>query len=149
MQVWDTAGQERFRTITQTYYKGASAILLVYDTTDRMTFESITHWMKQIETYAHKDVLKVLIANKIDKKGAEISYEEGEELAKKFNIQFFETSAKTGEKVDEVFQFCAERLVKKKELNPASQVQIKGGEVVKEDEYNKKKKFRWCKWLTS
>mmetsp|Transcript_12083 Transcript_12083/g.13599 ORF Transcript_12083/g.13599 Transcript_12083/m.13599 type:complete len:131 (-) Transcript_12083:184-576(-) len=107
MQVWDTAGQERFRTITQTYYKGASAIMLVYDCSERRTFEAINSWMDQINTYAHKDVLKVLISNKVDLEEKDVSSEEGKELAEKFGIQFFETSAKTGEKVEDLFYYCA------------------------------------------
>mmetsp|Transcript_37835 Transcript_37835/g.118562 ORF Transcript_37835/g.118562 Transcript_37835/m.118562 type:complete len:125 (-) Transcript_37835:409-783(-) len=48
LQVWDTAGQERFRTITVSYFKGAHGILLVYDVTDRETFDNTRHWMQQI-----------------------------------------------------------------------------------------------------
>ena len=66
MQVWDTAGQERFRTITQTYYKGAMGILLVYDSTEETTFNNIENWLRQIEEHAVPSVKKVLIANKVD-----------------------------------------------------------------------------------
>ena len=66
LQVWDTAGQERFRTITQTYYKGAMGIILVYDCTEEITFNNITNWLKQIEQHATDDVAKVLVANKTD-----------------------------------------------------------------------------------
>ena len=48
-QIWDTAGQERYRTITQTYYKGAHGVLLVYSVTDRKSFESVESWLKQIQ----------------------------------------------------------------------------------------------------
>ena len=65
--MWDTAGQERFRTITQTYYKGAMGIVLVYDCCDENSFNNIRNWIKQIETHAAKDVAKLLIANKADK----------------------------------------------------------------------------------
>ena len=67
MTIWDTAGQEKFRTITQTYYKGAHGIVLVYDCTDENSFHNIWNWIKQIETHAAKDVAKLLIANKADK----------------------------------------------------------------------------------
>ena len=56
LQVWDTAGQERFRTITQTYYKGAMGILLVFDCTNELSFNNITNWLKQIEAHASEDV---------------------------------------------------------------------------------------------
>ena len=64
--MWDTAGQERFRTITQTYYKGAMGILLVYDCTQELTFNNISNWLKQIDAHASEDVMKVLVCNKID-----------------------------------------------------------------------------------
>jgi small GTP-binding protein len=54
LQIWDTAGQERFRTITVSYFKGAHGIVLVYDITDRDTFDSIRHWVEQIHEYADR-----------------------------------------------------------------------------------------------
>jgi len=48
---WDTAGQERFRTITTSYYRGANAIVIVYDVTDRESFEHVKNWMLDIERY--------------------------------------------------------------------------------------------------
>lgn len=54
MQIWDTAGQERFRTITTSYFRGAQGILLVYDVTDRKSFDSIRNWVTQLENHADK-----------------------------------------------------------------------------------------------
>jgi small GTP-binding protein len=81
LQVWDTAGQERFRTITQTYYKGAMGIILVYDCSEEATFNNIANWLKQIETHASVGVAKVLVANKTDLENRVISTEQGEQLA--------------------------------------------------------------------
>lgn len=66
LQIWDTAGQERFRTITTAYYRGAMGILLVYDVTDKATFENIRNWIKNIELHASNNVNKMLIGNKAD-----------------------------------------------------------------------------------
>ena len=77
LQVWDTAGQERFRTITQTYYKGAMGIILVYDCTEESTFNNIQNWLKQIETHASSGVTKVLVANKTDLPNRVIPTERG------------------------------------------------------------------------
>jgi Ras-related protein Rab-8A len=49
LQIWDTAGQERFRTITTSYFRGAQGILLVYDVTDKKSFQSIRNWVAQIQ----------------------------------------------------------------------------------------------------
>ena len=66
LQIWDTAGQERFRTITQSYYKGAHGILLAFDTTNITTFNNMQAWLGQIETHANENVLKILVATKWD-----------------------------------------------------------------------------------
>ena len=83
LQVWDTAGQERFRTITQTYYKGAMGILLVYDCTEEVTFNNIQNWLKQIDAHAQPNVKKVLIANKSDmaEEDKKVDSERGKALA--------------------------------------------------------------------
>jgi Ras-related protein Rab-8A len=52
MQIWDTAGQERFKTITQTYYKGAMGIVMVFAVNDRASFNAMENWLKQIKTHA-------------------------------------------------------------------------------------------------
>merc|ERR1712063_143092 len=66
LQMWDTAGQERFRTITSSYYRGAQGIMIVYDITDRDSFDNIKNWMVEIDKYAQENVIKVLVGNKSD-----------------------------------------------------------------------------------
>eukprot|EP00598_Pedospumella_elongata_P001738 CAMPEP_0184970538 /NCGR_PEP_ID=MMETSP1098-20130426/2982_1 /TAXON_ID=89044 /ORGANISM="Spumella elongata, Strain CCAP 955/1" /LENGTH=206 /DNA_ID=CAMNT_0027492483 /DNA_START=88 /DNA_END=708 /DNA_ORIENTATION=- len=104
LQIWDTAGQERFRTITTSYFRGAQGILLVYDVTDRNSFISIRNWVAQIQMHADVNVNKILIGNKCDCQDQRaISYEEGEALAKEYNIHFYETSAKQDLNVEKSF----------------------------------------------
>jgi Ras-related protein Rab-8A len=104
LQIWDTAGQERFRTITTSYFRGAQGILLVYDVTDRHSFIAIKTWSQQIKLHADSEVNKILLGNKCDQKEhRQVSYEEGESLAKSQNMKFFETSAKTDINVEEAF----------------------------------------------
>lgn len=108
LQIWDTAGQERFRTITTSYFRGAQGILLVYDVTDRQTFLSIRNWVAQIQMHADVNVNKILIGNKCDiVEQRSVSTEEGEALAKEYNIQFFETSAKQDINVERSFLLIA------------------------------------------
>ena len=114
LQVWDTAGQERFRTITQTYYKGAMGIILVYDCTEEKSFSNISNWMKQIEQHASKDVVKVLVGNKADKDDRVVDTETGKQLADEYGLAFFETSAKTGLNISELFQYVAQTVVENK-----------------------------------
>lgn len=61
MQVWDTAGQERFRTITQSYYRSAHGAVIAYDITRRSTFDSVKHWIEEVELYGPANVVLVLI----------------------------------------------------------------------------------------
>lgn len=100
MQIWDTAGQERFRNITQNYYRKAQGTLLVYDVTNRPSFASVDTWMKTIQQHAGDSINKILVGNKMDCEAQRVvQYSEGENLAKKYNIKFFETSAKTQQNV--------------------------------------------------
>jgi small GTP-binding protein len=115
LQIWDTAGQERFRTITKTYYKGAHGIILTYDVTDNNSFKNIRNWIKQIEANAQTNVCKVLVGNKCDKPDRVVSEEDGRKLAEDFKMNFFETSAKTNQNVNEVFNFLTEEILKNNE----------------------------------
>jgi small GTP-binding protein len=94
LQIWDTAGQERFKTITQTYYRGAMGIVLTYSIDDRNSFNDIENWIKQIKMHASSDVVKVLVGSKCDSPKREVTFEEGKKLARDLGLQFYETSAK-------------------------------------------------------
>lgn len=114
LQIWDTAGQERFRTITSSYYRGAQGILIVYDVTDRDSFESVKNWMTEVDKYAQDHVIRVLIGNKCDMmENRQVTTEEGQELARHYNISFFETSAKSANNVDMAFQGIARSIMEK------------------------------------
>merc|ERR1712166_801729 len=121
LQIWDTAGQERFRTITQAYYRGAMGILLVYDVCDDKSFNNIRTWMRNIEQHANEQVVKILLGNKCDQPDKKmVTFEQGSALAKEFDIQFFETSAKTNVKVEEAFTAIARAIKEKKPSTPAT-----------------------------
>ena len=134
LQIWDTAGQERFRTITKTYYKGAHGIILTYDVTDQNSFKNIRNWIKQIEANAQTNVKKVLVGNKCDKPDRVVTEEEGKKLADDFGMNFFETSAKTNQNVNEVFNFLTQEILKSNEKNGSS-----GGEKLKKNHTKDKK----------
>jgi small GTP-binding protein len=65
LQIWDTAGQERFRTVTSSYYRGAHAIIIVYDVSDLDSFQNVKHWLHEIDRYASENVNKLLVGNKV------------------------------------------------------------------------------------
>ena len=104
LQIWDTAGQERFRTITTAYYRGAQGILLCYDITSRESFDAVRTWVRNIELNASETVVKLLVANKCDlEESRKVSKEDGEKLAKEFNMDFIETSALANSNVSDAF----------------------------------------------
>lgn len=114
MQIWDTAGQERFKTINSIYYKGATAIILVYSITDRGSFTNIGNWMEQIKENASEEVTMVLAANKSDLESErQVSFSEGKAIADKFSLPFIETSAKENKNIEELFILLAKNIVEK------------------------------------
>ena len=114
LTLWDTAGQERFRTLTSSYYRGAQGIALVYDVTRRDTFEYLPHWLKEVDIYSPnggKDVVKVLVGNKIDCEDRTVTRQEGEAWARKKGMLYLECSAKTSVGISQVFdEMCAKVL---------------------------------------
>jgi small GTP-binding protein len=111
VQLWDTAGQERFRTIAKSYYKGAHGIILIYDVTNRKTYDNIKKWLNQIRDEASNRISIILVANKIDCEDTrQVTKEEGETLAKASNLPIFEASAKDSINVNESFQFLIEKI---------------------------------------
>ncbi|CAK72934.1 unnamed protein product (macronuclear) [Paramecium tetraurelia] len=105
LQIWDTAGQERFMTIVSSYYKGAHGFFIVYDVTNKQSFEEVAKWVDQLKIDTNPDVPKILIGNKSDLNGArEVTPEEGQQLANTLGVQYIETSAKEGFNVEHAFQ---------------------------------------------
>lgn len=104
LQIWDTAGQERFRTITSSYYRGSHGVIIVYDVTNKLSFNNVKMWLSEIERHASPSVNKLLIGNKIDLGNKrEVSYEEGKDFADSMGMSYLETSAKSGDNVEQVF----------------------------------------------
>uniref|UniRef100_A0A7S2Z8R1 Uncharacterized protein n=2 Tax=Rhodosorus marinus TaxID=101924 RepID=A0A7S2Z8R1_9RHOD len=104
LQIWDTAGQERFRTIAAAYYRGAQGIIIVYDVTNKQSFENVEMWLSEVNKYGSGDVNKLLVGNKSDLTSKrEVETEKGKELAESNGMKFLETSAKTAENVEEAF----------------------------------------------
>ncbi|CAI6767726.1 VPS21 [Saccharomyces cerevisiae] len=125
-EIWDTAGQERFASLAPMYYRNAQAALVVYDVTKPQSFIKARHWVKELHEQASKDIIIALVGNKIDmlQEGGErkVAREEGEKLAEEKGLLFFETSAKTGENVNDVFLGIGEKIPLKtaEEQNSAS-----------------------------
>ena len=100
----DTAGQERFRTITSTYYKHADGIMLMFDVTQRNTYENINYWVEEINKKCKSDIPIIVLGNKIDLNNRIKSREEFEEEMKKYNYDYYEVSAKLNINIKEAIE---------------------------------------------
>lgn len=141
LQVWDTAGEERFRTITTSYYKGAQAIIVVFDITDRDSFEHVKNWMADVDKFAKEGVLRILSGNKCDlEHQRKVSKEEGKELASKYGIQYIETSAKETTNIEELFFNTTETFLNKQISGKFQNPPSPGIDINNNDDTQKKKK---------
>lgn len=110
MQMWDTAGQERFSSITSSFYRGADAVLCLYDITSRISFQRIHKWFKGCTNVCGDTVSGFLIGNKCDlERYREVDKAEGQAMAEKLGLPHFETSAKNSTNVDAAFRHIAEQ----------------------------------------
>ena len=116
LSLWDTAGQETYKSITRSYFRGASGALLVFDITRRSTFASVTSWLSDLRQIAEEGIVVILVGNKSDltaetNNRRAVTIEEAEEWCKKNDVmRYVETSAKSGEGVERAFLEVAERI---------------------------------------
>jgi len=104
LQVWDLAGQPRFEVVRQGFYRGARGGLLVYDVTRRRTFLNIQNWKDEAFKNLTREIPLVVVANKVDLEDSRIvSTEEGKAWAEKYGHLYVESSALTGENVEESY----------------------------------------------
>ena len=116
LAIWDTAGQERFRTLTSSYYRGAHALILVYDTSSRASFSNLSYWLEEVNKYStNGEAVILVVGNKIDEP-REVSTEEGQEFAFNNSALFIETSAKTKQGVREAFEELLFKVIETRSL---------------------------------
>ena len=117
LDLWDTAGEERFRSITKSYYSGADGIVFVFDLGNPKSFKTLKTWIEGAKDNVKPNIEFVLAANKSDLKDKRVvQKEEIETFSSKYNIPFFETSAKTGDGIDEMFNTFINNLLSKKDV---------------------------------
>uniref|UniRef100_A0A1I8F1J2 CBFD_NFYB_HMF domain-containing protein n=1 Tax=Macrostomum lignano TaxID=282301 RepID=A0A1I8F1J2_9PLAT len=112
--IWDTAGQERFKSVTRSYYRGAAGALLVYDVTSRDSYNALSNWLSDARSLASPNIAIVMIGNKRDLDAdREVTLMEASQFAQQNCLLFLETSAKTGENVEDAFGHCARAILSK------------------------------------
>ncbi|CEH18324.1 probable ypt6-gtp-binding protein of the rab family [Ceraceosorus bombacis] len=111
LQLWDTAGQERFRSLIPSYIRDSSVAVVVYDITNRASFQNTSKWVDDVRAERGSDVIIVLVGNKTDLNDKrQVTTEEAEKRAQEFNVMFIETSAKAGHNVKTLFKKIAQAL---------------------------------------
>jgi small GTP-binding protein len=145
LKIWDTAGQERYRQITSHIYKDADGIILVFDVTSEESFNQITDWMEQIKNNVSKEEINlILIGNKCDLADRMVEKERGEKMAEKLKIKYFETSALTGQGINEAFEELAKQIFRNKNPNENISRNISISYDKSEDALKKKKGKGCC-----
>ncbi len=109
--IWDLAGQAQFKRVRASYLTNAEAGILVYDVTRRATYDNIKIWYNEIKE-STPTINLILVGNKIDL-GKQVSTEEGQALANELGLSYIETSAKTGENINDAFKMLALQMIKK------------------------------------
>ncbi|SPC66534.1 probable YPT6 - GTP-binding protein of the rab family [Ustilago sp. UG-2017b] len=111
LQLWDTAGQERFRSLIPSYIRDSSVAVVVYDITNRASFQNTSKWVDDVRAERGNDVIIVLVGNKTDLSDKrQVTTDEAEKKAQEFNVMFIETSAKAGHNVKVLFKKIAQAL---------------------------------------
>ena len=130
IQIWDTAGQERYRSITTAYYRGAAAIIICCDSTNKESFYNINNWIDEISKYTDKDVDKIVLMNKCDLvEERQIDKNEITKFEKDNGIKIMEVSAKTGNGIDKAFEYIIEKLIDNHEKKNNSSMTLQSGNV--------------------
>ena len=136
LKIFDTAGEERYKSISVNFIKKIDGIIIMYDISNKSSFEEINNWIATIRDNTNNYLCKILVGNKCDLSGdiREVTLKEGEKKAEEYKIPFFETSCKDGTNVDEVFEKIIEDIenIKKYQTTPSSKI------------VNKKKKGKCC-----
>ena len=110
LHIWDTSGQDRFRSMTNLYYRDAQVAILTYDVTNEESLEGLNYWLNELNDKVEiDDMILCLVGNKndVDASKKVVSTSKGKAFAEEHNMIFFETSAKNGAGVKELFQAIA------------------------------------------
>ncbi len=118
LDLWDTAGQERFQNITKSFYNGANGMIFIFDLTSSESFDKLKFWIEDSkDKITDNNIELLMVGNKSDLIDERVvTKEKIQKLSEQYNIPYFETSAKTGEGIEEMFNTLINKLLLRKEI---------------------------------
>tara|TARA_Y100000816_G_C26093282_1_gene578065 strand:+ start:612 stop:1247 length:636 start_codon:yes stop_codon:yes gene_type:complete len=122
-QLWDTAGQETFESIIQSYYRGVAGAILVFDITNKQSFERLSYWLEEIKKNKQRemDVPKIILGNKLDNEDKrQVSKEEANAFARRNDAIYIETTAKDNVNLREALEKICEKIYHEMVINDYS-----------------------------
>ena len=146
VKLWDTAGQERFKALTPSFFRNAEGVVIAYDVTNSESFDNLKFWISSIKTNLFEKnifIPIIIIGNKIDLEDMrDISKDVASAFAKENNFKYFETSAKTGEGVDEAFRDLVNQILANSDKNEEATIERKSVKI--EEKKTEKQKKKGC-----
>ncbi len=146
VKLWDTAGQERFKALTASFFRNAEGVVIAYDVTNSESFDNLKFWISSIKTNLFEKnifIPIIIIGNKIDLEDMrDISKDVASAFAKENNFKYFETSAKTGEGVDEAFRDLVNQILANSDKNEEATIERKSVKI--EEKKTEKQKKKGC-----
>jgi small GTP-binding protein len=147
VKLWDTAGQERFKALTPSFFRNAEGVVIAYDVTNSESFDNLKFWISSIKTNLFEKnifIPIIIIGNKIDLEDMrDISKDIANKFAKENNFKYFETSAKTGEGVDEAFRDLVNQILANSDKNEEATRERKSVKI-EDNQVDKQKKKGCC-----
>ena len=147
VKLWDTAGQERFKALTASFFRNAEGVVIAYDVTNSESFDNLKFWISSIKTNLFEKnifIPIIIIGNKIDLEDMrEITKDVASAFAKENKFKYFETSAKTGEGVDEAFRDLVNQVLANLDKNEEGTIERKSIKI-EENKDDKQKKKGCC-----
>ena len=149
LQIWDTAGQENYRSITRSYYKNTACCFIVFDITNKESFDNVSKWIDDLHIIKPNPIIATLIGNKYDmKKNRKVTYTDAITLAIKNDMEYYETSAINKKNIEEIFFNNCEKIMEKiikENLKEGHGFKFIGNKTsIELDKLNKNKKNNCC-----
>ena len=124
LNIWDTLGQEKFKSNAKLFFRGAAGALLVFDLSNRTSFDSLDEWHQQITDSCGPGITVTLLGNKSELGDRQVFYNEASDYARKRNMNYVEVSAKTGRNISQAFKMIVEMIYHKTKDNDSAMFEV-------------------------